>query len=263
MARIIVLLKDIVDLNEMKIDPETRQPKTEGIKRRISELDKRALEAAIKLKESGGGEVLALSMGSSGTRTALLEALAMGADATYIVNDEAFAGIDALATSKVLKAAVEKIGDYDLIIGGEMTLDSLSAQVAPRLAELLDLPQVTYVREIELGEGALRAVRDLEDGDEVVEVDLPAVVAVVREVNEPRIPSLMNIMKAKRKPTEEWDADALGLSAEEVKASSSVKIQKVEVPMVERKRIMINADTLEEAVEKLAEAIIGEGVLEG
>jgi electron transfer flavoprotein beta subunit len=263
LARIIVLLKDIVDLNEMKIDPETRQPKTEGVKRRISELDKRALEAAIKLKEYGGGEVLALSMGGSRTRTALLEALAMGADAAYIVNDEALAGVDALATSKVLKAAVEKIEGYDLIIGGEMTLDSLSAQVAPRLAELLDLPQVTYVREMELGEGALRAVRDLEDGDEVVEVALPVVVAVVREVNEPRIPSLMNIMKAKRKPTEEWDAEALGLSAEEVKASSSVKIQKVEAPLVERKRIVINADTVDEAAEKLAEAIISEGVLEG
>ncbi len=262
MARIIVLLKDIVDLTEMKVDPETRQPRTEGVKRRISEVDKRALETAIKLKESCGGEVIALSMGGSGTRTALLAALARGADAAYIINDEALAGVDALATSKVLKAAVEKIGDYDLIIGGEMTLDSLSAQVIPRLAELLGLPQVTYVKEIELGEEALRAVRDLEDVDEVVEVGLPAVVAVVREINEPRIPSLMNIMKAKRKPTEEWDTEAVGLSAEEIKASSSVEVLKVEAPKVDRKRITIKADTVEEAASQLAEAIVSEGVLE-
>ena len=262
MARIIVLLKDIVDLTEMKVDPETREPKTEGVKRRISEVDKRALEAAIKLKESGEGEVIALSMGGSGTRVALLAALAMGADAAYIINDEALAGVDAMATSKVLKAAVEKIGDYDLIIGGEMTLDSLSAQVVPRLAELLGLPQVTYVKEIELSEGALWAVRDLEDVDEVVEVDLPAVVAVVREVNEPRIPSLMNIMKAKRKPIEEWDAEAVGLSAEEVKASSSVEVLKVVAPKVDRKRIVIKADTVGDAAAQLAEAIVSEGVLE-
>ena len=262
MARIIVLLKDIVDLSEMKVDPETREPKTEGVKRRISEVDKRALETAIKLKESGEGEVVALSLGGSGTRKALLAALAMGADAAYIINDEALAGGDSRATSKVLKAAVEKIGDYDLIIGGEMALDSLSAQVIPRLAELLDLPQVTYVKEIELGEGALRAVRDLEDVDEVVEVGLPAVVAVVREINEPRIPSLMNIMKAKRKPTVEWDAEVLGLSAEEVKASSSVEVLKVVAPKVDRKRVVIKAATVEEAAAQLAEALVSEGVLE-
>ncbi len=262
MTRIIVLLKDIVDLTEMKVDPETREPITEGVKRRISDLDKRALETALKLKESAGGEVITLSMGGSGTRTALLAAMAMGADAAYIIHDEALAGVDSLATSKVLKAAVDKIGDYDLIIGGEMALDSLSSQVVPRLAELLGLPQVTYVKEIELGEGTLRAVRDLEDVDEVVEVGLPAVVAVVREINEPRTPSLMNIMKAKRKPTEEWDAEVLGLSSEEVKASSSVEVLKVEAPKVNRKRIVIKADTVEEAAAQLAEAIISEGVLE-
>jgi len=231
LTRIVVLLKDIVDLTEMKIDPSTRQPRTEGVKRRISELDERALEAAIQLKERGGGEIVALSMGGGKTRTALLKALAMGADSAYIVNDDGLAGVDALTTSKVLKAALEKIGDYDLILCGEMTLDS--------------------------------AVRDLEDVDEVVGVGMPAVISVVREINEPRIPSLMNIMKAKRKPMEEWDATALGLSADELRAGSSVEVLKVEAPKVERKRVVIEAETVEEAAAKLAEAIVAEGVLEG
>ena len=263
MTRMIVLLKDIIDLTEMKVDPATRQPRTEGVKRRISELDERALEAALQLKEKGGGEIVALSMGGGKTRTALLKALAMGADSAFIVNDDGLAGVDALSTSKVLKAALEKIGDYDLILSGEMTLDSLSAQVGPRLAELLDLPQVTYVKRIEIVDGKIRAERDLEDVDEVVEVEMPAVVSVVREVNEPRIPSLMNIMKAKRKPTQEWDAAAIGLSAEELRANSSVEVLKVEAPVVERKRIVIEAATVEEAAARLAEAIVGEGVLEG
>jgi electron transfer flavoprotein beta subunit len=262
MTRIVVLLKDIVDLNEIKIDPSTRKPSLEGVKRRISDLDKRALEAAIRLKEAHGGEVIALSFGGPKTRTVMLEALAMGADASYIVNDGSLTGLDALATSKVLRAALEKIGDYDLILGGEMSLDSLSAQISPRLAELLDLPILTYVKRMDLVEGRLRAKRDLEDMDEVVEVGLPAIVSVVREVNEPRIPSLMNIMKAKRKPTEEWGASSLGLAVDEIVAASSVEVLDVTAPLVERKRIVIEAETLENVAVKLAEAIIMEGVLE-
>jgi electron transfer flavoprotein beta subunit len=262
LTRIVVLLKDIVDLNEVKVHPSTRQPRIEGVKRRISDLDKRALEAAIQLKEKGGGEVVSLSVGGSKTRMAMLEALAMGADASYILNDEGLVGIDALATSKVLKAALEKVGDFDLLLCGEMSLDSLSAQVGPRLAELLDLPQVTYVKHLEFVDRGLRAERDLEDMNEVVEVALPAVVSVVREVNEPRMPSLMNIMKAKRKPTEEWDSAALGLSVEEIRACSSVEVVSVEAPLVERKRMVIEADTVEEVAMKLAEAIVAERVLE-
>ena len=263
MTRIVVLLKDIVDLNELKMDPSTRRPVVERVKRRISDVDKRALEAAIRLKERHGGEVATLSVGGGGTRTAMLEALAMGADASYIVNDGALAGIDSLATSKVLRAALERVGGYDLILCGEMTLDSLSSQVGPRLAELLGLPQVAYAKHLELVEGGLRAVRDLEDVDEVVQVGLPAVVSVVREINESRIPSLMNIMRAKKKPTEEWDAAALGLSAEEVRAGSSVEVLDIVAPLVERKRVVIEADTVEEAAEKLAGAILAERVLEG
>jgi electron transfer flavoprotein alpha/beta subunit len=263
LTRIIVLLKDIVDLNELKMDPSTRQPTVEGLKRRISDVDKRALEAAIRLKEQHGGEVATLSMGGGKTRTAMLEALAIGADTAYIVNDEALAGVDALATSKVLRTAVAMMGDYDLILCGEMTLDSLSAQVGPRLAELLDLPQVTYARHLELVDGKLKAERDLEDVNEVVEVKLPAVVSVVREINEPRIPSLMNIMKAKRKPIKEWNTAALRLSAEEVKGGSSIEVLNVEAPLVERKRVVIEAETVEEAAGKLAEVILAEGVLEG
>ena len=262
LTRIIVLLKDIIDLTEMKIDPSTRQPRTEGIKKKISDLDKRALEAAIKLKENNGGEILALSVGGEKTRTALLEALAMGADAAYIINDERLEGIDAHSTSKVLKAAIAKIGDYDLIIGGEMTLDSLSAQIIPRLAELLDLPQITYAKEIELKDKLVKVVRDLEDVDEVIEVKTPAVISVVREINEPRIPSLINIMKAKKKPTEEWKTEVLGLSVDKLQQSSSIKILRVEAPEVQRKKIVIEAETIEEAANKLVEAIVEQRVLE-
>jgi electron transfer flavoprotein beta subunit len=261
MVKIIVLLKDVVDLSELKIDPTTRRPRVEGVKKKISDVDKRALEAAIRLKESHGGEIIVLSMGDDKTKTSMVEALAMGADESYVVNDE-FAGIDTLATSKVLTAAIKKIGDFDLIICGELTLDSLSSQIGPRVAELLDFPQITYVKNLELEGETLRAVRDLEDVDEVVEVQLPSVVSVVREIGEPRIPSLMNIMKAKRKPRVEWDLATIGLSLDEIKEASSIEILSVETPPIERKRIRIRADSVDDAADKLVEAILKEGIVE-
>ena len=112
-----------------------------------------------------------------------------------------------------------------------------------------------------MADGNVTAVRDLEDADEVVEVALPAVLSVTREINEPRIPSLMNIMKAKRKPQTIWDAAGLGLDAEAVKAMSFVTITDVTAPLVERKQIKIEANTVEEAAAKLAEALDREGVI--
>ena len=259
--RQLVLLKDIPDLNEITINSETRRPKTTGIKTKISDLDKRALEAAIQAKGKIGGEVVVLSMGDDNTKKALLEALAMGADGAYIINEEGVKGVDTNATSRVLEAAIREIADYDVIISGEMTLDSLSSQIGPRLAELLDHPQVTYVKEYELSEGSVKAVRDLDSFEEVVEAPLPAIVTVVREINEPRIPSLMNIMKAKKKPQTIWTLSDLGLSLEEVQSMSYVKIKDVTAPEMTRKQVKIEADTIEEAAVKLAAAIKEEGVL--
>ncbi len=259
--RQVVLLKAIPDVNEIKFDPRSRAPVTAGVKKKISELDKRALEAAIQTKDTVGGEVVVLSMGDDKTNTALLAALAMGADGAYIVIDPELTGLDTNATGKVLEAAMKEIGEYDLIISGEMTLDSMSSQIGPRLAELLGLPQVTYVKEFSVADGKVTAVRDLEDMDEVVEVALPALITVTREINEPRIPSLMKIMRAKKKPRVVWDAAALGLDTEAVKAMSYVNIMDVTAPLVERKQIKIEANTVEEAAAKLAEALAGEGVI--
>jgi len=260
--RLIVLLKDMPDLSEIKVDSETRTPRLEGVKRRISDLDKRALETAIKVKEAAGGEVMALSMGDEKTRTSMLEALAVGADAAYVVDDPGFRGLDANATSVVLEAAVRKIGGYDLIVSGEMTLDSLGSQVGPRVAELLDLPQITYAKAVTVADGKVGAVRDLEDMDEVVEANLPALVTVVREINEPRIPSLMNIMKAKKKPQTVWAAHDLSLDPAWVQAISHVKVLRVTAPKVERKQIRVEADTAEEAAAKLVAHLVKEGILQ-
>ena len=171
-------------------------------------------------------------------------------------------GCDLLALETAeegLKALSQQ--NYDIIISGEMTLDSLSSQIGPRLAELLDLPQITYVKEYEIVDGKVKALRELESEEEVVEAPLPAVITVLREINEPRIPSLMNIMKAKKKPQTVWTLNDLGLSVEDVKAMSYVQILEVTAPKMTRKQIRIEADTIEEAAEKLAEAIRAEGLI--
>ncbi len=261
-TRIVVLVKDIPDLSEVKIDPATRSPLVEGAKRRLNDLDKRALEAAIRLKEAGGAEVVTVSVGDERTKTCLLEALAMGADAAYVINDPVLKGLDACATSRVIASAIAKAGAYDVVVSGELSLDGMGSQIGPRVAELLGIPQVTYAKELKLEGGKFRAVRDLEDVDEVVEAAPPFLVTVVREVNEPRIPSLMNIMKAKKKPLSEWNLEALGMKADEVKASSRVSVSDVKAPEVKRKHIMIKAEKIEEAVGKLLQALASEGVLE-
>jgi electron transfer flavoprotein beta subunit len=261
-ARIVVLVKDIPDLNDVKIDASTRSPMVDGAKRRLNDLDKRALEAAIRIKETGGAEVVTVSVGDERTRSCILEALAMGADAAYLVNAPELKGLDACATSRVLASAITKAGAYDAVVSGELSLDGMGSQVGPRVAELLGVPQITYAKELKLEAGKYRAVRDLEDIDEVVEADPPFLATVVREINEPRIPSLMNIMKAKKKPLTEWKIDALGLKAEELRASMRVTITDVKAPEVRRKRVVIKAEKVEEAVEKLVQALVAEGALE-
>ena len=262
-TRIVVLVKDIPDLNEVKIDASTRSPMVEGAKRRLNDLDKRALEAALKLKEAGGMEVVTVSMGDERTKTCLLEALAMGADAAYIVADPALKGLDAHTTSLVLETAIRKAGAFDVIVSGELSLDGMGSQVGPRVAELLGIPQITYLKELKYEAGKYRAVRDLEDVDEVVEAEPPFLVTVVREINEPRIPSLMNIMKAKKKPLVEWNAEALGFKPDELKTSVRVVVSDVKAPEVSRKRVMIKVEKVEDAVAKLVSALAAEGILEG
>jgi len=214
------------------------------------------------MKETSGAEVVTVSLGDERTKTSILEALAMGADAAYLVKGPSLKGLDANATSRILASVLIKAGPFDVVIAGELSLDGMGAQVGPRVAELLGLPQVTYAKELRLEAGKFRAIRDLEDVDEIVEAEPPFLATVVREINEPRIPSLMNIMKAKKKPLTEWTAEDLGLKVEDLKASSRVEVIDVQAPEVKRKRVVIKAEKVEEAVSKLVMVLTEDGVLE-
>ncbi len=257
---IVVCLKQVPDLQQIRI--KDRKPLVEGAPLIFGDMDKSALEEAVRIKEkTEGTKVIALAMGGAKLKDGIKEALAIGADEAVLLIDPAFEGSDTMGTARALAKAIQRIGEYDLILCGEGSTDNYSGQVGPRLAEILDLPQITYVRELEVGDGKLRAVRNMEESFEVVEAELPAVVAVADEINQPRLASLRDILRAARKPVQEWTAADLGLSEEEVGAKgSAMEIVSNLAPEQERKQIIFEGD-LDEVTQNLVNALTKEGVL--
>jgi len=209
---IIVCIKQVPETTEVRINPETNTLMREGVKSIINPFDMYAIEEAIRLKERFGGKISVISMGPPQADSALREAISMGADEGYLVCDRAFAGSDTWATSYTLAGAIKKLGQFDLIICGKQASDGDTAQVGPGISTHLNIPQVTYVKKVEeatdklennglasnsQSHKSMRVERMLEEGFEIIETPLPALLTVVKEINEPRIPSLKGLMRAK------------------------------------------------------------------
>jgi electron transfer flavoprotein beta subunit len=260
LRRIIVCLKQAVDVSQLKVDPKTRQLLAASAPKKISDFDKNALEEAIRIKEKiGGAEIYTVTVSSEDAKSVLREALAMGADKAYLVNDPSLQNIDTWATACILAKTIKKIGNFDLILCGEASLDSFSGLVGSRLAELLNLPQINSVRKISIEANIITAERTLEDAYETVKAKMPALITVTRGINQPRIPSLMMIMKASKKEIVTWTATDLNIQQEEIGAK--IEVVKVLAPKTERKKIMITGENAEEIARKLAKALIQEGVV--
>jgi len=262
-VHIVVCVKQIPDLEKIRIKADTREPVLEGLPVRLGDWDKCAVEEAVRIKEGGAEvKVTAVAIGSAKLKDTIKEALAIGADEAVILTDRAFAGSDEAGTARTLAGVMAKLGEVDLILMGEGSADDHSGQVPSRLAELLGLPQVTYVRELEVLEGGcLRGVRDLEEALEIVEVGLPAVVSVTGEINTPRLPALTAILKAARKPTTAWGPADLGLAPDEVgAAASAVAVLSNLAPAQQRKEVVLEGSA-DEMVDELLKALEREGVL--
>ncbi|MDF2679941.1 MAG: electron transfer flavoprotein subunit beta [Brevibacillus sp.] len=216
---ILVVLKQTFDTEE-KIVIQNGKISEDGVEFIINPYDEYAVEEAIKLKEEHGGEVTVISIGPDRAESALRTALAMGADKAVLVDDEELFG-DEFTTAKVLAAVAKKVG-FDIIIGGQMAVDSGAGQGGPRLAEELGINHVSTVVKLELNGTAVRVERDVEGDLEVVETSLPVLITAQQGLNEPRYPSLPGIMKAKKKPLDRFSADDLGLSVEDVKAKTEI-----------------------------------------
>jgi len=208
---IIVCVKQTYDLQQVRIRKETRQPVFENVPLTLGNIDKNALEEAVRIREKAGGKITAVSVGPETLEDTIKEALAMGADEAVLVTAPKLDSIESALSAVLLAKAIGQAGPFDLILLGEGSTDNYSGQVGPRLAELLDLPQVTFAKSLHIEGRTLRAVRSLEDYLEDVEVDLPVLVTVVSEINEPRIPAITQILKAGRKPKRVLSPEDLGI----------------------------------------------------
>jgi len=195
---IVVCIKQVPDAAEVRINPETNTLMREGVKSIINPYDLHALEAGVQIKEATGGRVTVLSMGPPQAEEALREAISRGADEAVLLTDRAFAGSDTLATSYTLAKAIKHIG-ADIILCGKQAIDGDTAQVGPETAEFLNIPHISYVRMIEeIKDGYIRVERLMEEGYDVVESSMPVLLTVVKELNEPRLPSLKGRIAAKK-----------------------------------------------------------------
>ena len=232
MNRIIVCLKQVPETQDVRLDPETHTLKREGVKAIINPFDLYAVEEALRLKEAHGGEVVLLSMGPPQAEAALREALGYGADRAVLLSDRAFAGADTWATALTLAKAVEKLDGADLVFTGKQAIDGDTAQVGPMLATILGIPYVAWARKVwQTAVGTLAVERLLDHGYDLIEVDTPVVLSVVKEINEPRMPSFKAKLRAKKEPIPLWGLADLGLDAQEVGlAGSFTQVVKVFPP---------------------------------
>jgi electron transfer flavoprotein beta subunit len=254
---IAVCIKQVPDTAEVKINPETGTLIREGVPSIINPYDMHALEAALQIKEQKDGKITAVTMGPPQAETALRETIAMGIDEGVLLSDRAFAGSDTWATSYTLTMAMKKINP-DIILCGKQAIDGDTAQVGPELAEMLDIPHVAYVRKIEeITDNSIRVQRLMDDGYDVVEASLPVLMTVVRELNEPRLPSLRGKMAAKKAEIITWTAADIGAIEENTGLSGSpTEVNKIFAPEARADREMLEGepeDQVARLIEKLKE----------
>jgi len=255
----IICIKQVPGTTEVKIDPRTNTLIREGVESIVNPFDTYAIEEGLRLKERMGGKVTVISMGPPQAESALREALSMGCDEAVLLTDPAFAGSDTLATSYTLACGIRKIGEFSLIICGKQAIDGDTAQVGPGIAEKLGIPAVTYVKKIEdISEAHIRVERMMEEGYEVVEMGLPALITVVKEINEPRLPSLKGMMRAKKAKIDIWNASDIACEKERIgQLGSPTIVNKIFTPPPRKGGEIILGDPEEQArklVEKLRQA---------
>ncbi len=220
--KILVCVKQVPDTNEVKIDPVKGTLIRDGVPSILNPDDANALEEALKIKdEKPGTTVSVITMGPPQADDMLRECLAMGADEAYLLSDRAFGGADTCATSTTIAAGIEKIGDYDIIFAGRQAIDGDTAQVGPQVAWRLGIPVVTYVQDVKLCEGKVIVQRQLENGYEILEVQMPCLLTAVKELNEPRYMSIGGIMDAYAKKVAIWNHEDVRLDPKDCGLNAS------------------------------------------
>lgn len=261
---IIVLIKQVPDTSEIKIDPETNRLMRAGVPSIINPVDKNAIEAAVQYKEEYGGKVVVLSMGPSQAKKALKESLALGADEAYLVTDRLFGGSDTYATSYILSEAIKKIGDFDIIFAGQQAIDGDTGQTGPSTAQHLGISRLTYVVDVSLeGEDTVIVKREVEEGIEVIASKKPLLCTVTKAINKPRYATIKSILAANQAEIGEITAADLGeIDKNKIGLKGSpTRVKKTFTPDISKNGEIISADTAEEAAEKLVDKLLAKNVL--
>jgi len=255
---IVVLVKQVPNTTKVKLDPGTGNLIREGLEGIVNPDDLHAIEAAVRIKEENGAKVTAVSMGPPQAVDALTQAIGMGADQAILLCDRAFAGADTWATSLTLSRAIEKIGEYDLIFCGHQAIDGDTAQIGSQVADWLDIAQATYVKEIEtISDREIIVKRRLENGFERVSCQLPALLTVIKDLNEPRFAHVERLITActQKAPIQIWNAADIGVSTCEVGLEgSNTHVIKTFTPNFKRQNEILEGSK-EEVVAKLFERL--------
>jgi electron transfer flavoprotein beta subunit len=222
MVRIIVCMKQVLDpeapSSAFQVDSEAKRvipPK--GVPPVLNPFDENALEAALRIKDAQGAEITVISMGPSLAKPIMRKALAVGADQLILLEDSAFADLDSYSTAHVLALAIKKLGEYDLILCGREAADTDAGQVGSGIAEILGIPSVTVIRNVEVSNEKVRVERVVSDGYQVIEAPMPVLVTASSEAGELRMAALKAIMEAQKKTVMTWDAQELGVDLSQMK----------------------------------------------
>lgn len=218
---IVVCIKQTFDTEAKIVLDGSGKIDANGVNLIINPYDEYAIEEGIRLKEKLGGEVTVISMGGTRVQEAIRTALAMGADKAVLVSDPALENSDEWTSAEVLAKAVSQI-PYDIILAGRISIDDGASQIAVRLAESLKVPSISSVLKLDITGTQATATREIDGGTEVIEVSLPVVITAQKGLNDPRYPSVLGIMKAKKKPLKVMTLADLGFSAEDMAPKMNV-----------------------------------------
>jgi electron transfer flavoprotein beta subunit len=253
---IVVLIKQVPEIELVKVDQTANDvvlPSGPGV---VNPFDEYAVEEALRIKEKLGGKATVVTVASQKGESALRDCLALGVDEAILISDPIFEKSDPLATGRILAAGLKKIGQFDLILSGKQAIDDDSAQVPGAVAGFLGIPQAMFVKKVaDIQNGKATVWRTTEEGYDVVELTLPALLSVVKEINEPRLPSLKGKMMAKKAPIIKWSAADLGIDGSAVGTNSYAKILKVSPPPPRQKGEFITGETPQEIADRLYEKL--------
>lgn len=262
--KILALIKYSLDVAEIKVDTATKKLRMAGVPEKVGNIDKDVVEAAVQLKEKTGGTLIGLSLGPAAARESFREVMAIGVDEITLVDDPFGGKADASIAVSVLEAAINKLGPFDLIVAGFASDDGYTFQVGPRLAERLNIPLISFARQLDVQDGSkIQADRDLDDHQERVEVSLPAIVTVAEEAYPPRRTTLMDALKAKKKPVNVISIGDLGLDQAALEQNSTINLTDQQGIVVHRKQQIIKGASMQEIADKLIDILLQENVLKG